>query len=71
MGPSEHGEILIKPPHPFIGYYNQEKTSQIISNTDEWVQTGDIGYFDADSFLFLTGRKEDKTKFPGFQVQYY
>jgi len=53
-GPGE-GEIITKGPHVMKGYYkNPEKTSEVLK--DSWFYTGDIGYFDDDGFLFISGR---------------
>lgn len=52
------GEIKAKAPTVMLGYYdNKEATCEVIK--DEWFYTGDLGYFDKDGFLFITGRKKD------------
>jgi len=51
-------EILVKGGNITKGYYkNKEKTKQLFS--EGWMRTGDIGYLDKDSFLFIKGRKKD------------
>ncbi|MBU2504536.1 MAG: AMP-binding protein [Candidatus Omnitrophica bacterium] len=49
------GEIITKGPHVMKGYYkNPDKTKEVVR--DGWFYTGDIGYFDDDGFLFISGR---------------
>jgi long-chain acyl-CoA synthetase len=55
---AEDGEILLKGPHIFMGYYNDpEKTRDTI--VDDWLHTGDVGKIDEDGHLIITDRKKD------------
>ncbi len=52
------GEIKAKASTIMHGYYqNEEATKEVLK--DGWFYTGDLGYFDKDGFLFITGRKKD------------
>lgn len=52
------GEVFIKGENVTQGYYkNDEETKKAI--TDGWFHSGDLGYFDNDGFLYLTGRSKN------------
>jgi len=59
---SEEGEILIKNDCLMKGYYKEaEKTAEMFTD-DGFLKTGDIGEFDHDGFLSITGRVKDQFK---------
>ncbi len=52
------GEVIVKGPNVMLGYYEMpEETNKVLK--DGWFYTGDLGFFDDDGYLTLTGRSKD------------
>jgi long-chain acyl-CoA synthetase len=62
---AEDGELLVKGPNVFSGYWKQPQRAAENFDEDGWFRTGDIGYLDADGFLFITDRKKELLKTSG------
>jgi long-chain acyl-CoA synthetase len=61
LPPGEIGEVCVRGANVMVGYYRDaEATSSVLRNG--WLHTGDIGYLDAQGFLYLQGRRSDMIK---------
>lgn len=58
MDIGEMGEICIRGPQVFKGYYNKpDETAQTLTK-DGWFRTGDLGHMDKDMYVHITDRKK-------------
>jgi len=63
----EIGEICVRGPNVMKGYWNQpEATAETFCG--DWLRTGDLGYIDADGYIFMVDRKKDMVIVNGMNV---
>jgi long-chain acyl-CoA synthetase len=62
------GEILVKGPNVFQGYWNDADATNACIDADGWLHTGDIALVDDEGFLFLVDRAKDLIIVSGFNV---
>ena len=55
----DDGELLIRSPTVFAGYYKDEEATREVLGEDGWLQSGDVGAIDDDGFITITDRKKD------------
>lgn len=59
MPVGQEGEIVIRGPSVFTGYYKAEEEDRLVFSPDGFYYTGDIGKFDPYGNIIITGRKKD------------
>lgn len=65
--PGQVGELRLKGETVMLGYWNNpQATAKAIR--DGWLYTGDMGYRDADGYIFLVGRRDDMINVGGAKV---
>ena len=67
LAPGEIGELVLKAPQVFKGYYNMP-TETRNSLRDGWLYTGDIARMDEQGYFYIVDRKKELIKPGGFQV---
>ncbi len=59
LGPNQVGELVLKGPSGCSGYFNEPKDSAQVTDEQGWFHTGDLVYYDAEGYFFVTERKKD------------
>ena len=56
---AEDGELLVKSPTIFAGYFKDEEATREVLDDQGWLHTGDVATIDEDGFVTITDRKKD------------
>jgi len=59
---SESGEVLTRSPWTMLGYYKEPEKTKESFTEDGWLRTGDLGEFDEQGRLRITGRAKELFK---------
>lgn len=68
LGPNQEGEICVRGPLIMKGYIGDEAATKHTIDSEGWLHTGDIGYYDEDGFFFITDRLKELIKYKGLQI---
>ena len=71
LGPKQEGELWIKSPLRMKGYMGDLQASAALFDSEGYVQTGDVGYYDEEGFFYIVDRLKELIKYKGFQVRHY
>ncbi len=66
--PTQVGEICIRGPQVMKGYWKRPDETENVFYADGFLRTGDMGYVDAQGYVFLVDRKKDMILVSGFNV---
>ena len=50
------------------GYLNDQEATDAMIDSDGWVKTGDVGYYDSKGYLYIVDRLKDIIRYKGYQV---
>ncbi len=56
---ADDGELLIRSPTVFAGYYKEETATREVLDAEGWLRSGDVAEIDDDGFVTITDRKKD------------
>ncbi|XP_017768016.1 PREDICTED: probable 4-coumarate--CoA ligase 3 [Nicrophorus vespilloides] len=68
LGTHQPGELLVKGPQIMSGYLNNEKATAETIDEEGWLHTGDVAYYDEDSYFYIVDRCKELIKVKGNQV---
>ncbi|RCV42078.1 hypothetical protein SETIT_9G186400v2 [Setaria italica] len=65
---NEQGELCIRGPGVMLGYVGGNETRTCAFDSNGWLKTGDLCYFDEDCFLYIVDRLKDLIKYKAYQI---
>jgi malonyl-CoA/methylmalonyl-CoA synthetase len=68
LPPGEIGEIEVRGPHVFSGYWNRPDATAEAFSADGWFKTGDLGWHSEDGYYTITGRARELIISGGYNV---
>ncbi|KAE8123950.1 hypothetical protein FH972_018865 [Carpinus fangiana] len=68
LPPGHKGELWLRGPTIMKGYVGDDKATAETLDSEGWLKTGDLCYFDSDGFLFIVDRLKELIKYKGYQV---
>ncbi|XP_077227274.1 4-coumarate--CoA ligase-like 9 [Tasmannia lanceolata] len=68
LSPGQQGELWLRGPTMMKGYIGDDDATASTLDSEGWMKTGDLCYFDHDGFLFIADRLKELIKYKAYQV---
>lgn len=68
LGPGQAGEMCVQGPQMMKGYYKNEKATKETYDSEGWLHTGDMVYYNEQNQFFIVDRLKELIKVKGLQV---
>ncbi|PWA63011.1 AMP-dependent synthetase and ligase family protein [Artemisia annua] len=68
LSPMQQGELWLRGPMIMKGYVRDKEATDATLDTEGWLKTGDLCYFDSDGFLYIVDRLKELIKYKAYQV---
>ncbi|CAN1267959.1 4-coumarate--CoA ligase-like 9 [Linum perenne] len=68
LGPEQRGEIWLRGPVIMQGYVGNDKETAETLDSEGWLKTGDLGYFNKEGYLYIVDRLKELIKYKAYQV---
>ncbi|KAF5179199.1 4-coumarate--CoA ligase-like [Thalictrum thalictroides] len=66
--PGQRGELWLRGPTVMKGYFEDDEATVATLDSEGWLKTGDLCYFDTDGFLYIVDRLKELIKYKAYQV---
>ncbi|CAL4972615.1 unnamed protein product [Urochloa decumbens] len=68
LGPGQRGELWVRGPVIMKGYVGDDEATAATMDSEGWLKTGDLCYFNEDGLLYIVDRLKELIKYKGYQV---
>ncbi|KAG6634982.1 hypothetical protein CIPAW_11G010300 [Carya illinoinensis] len=68
LPPGQKGELWLRGPTVMNGYVGDDKATAETLDSEGWLKTGDLCYFDSEGFLYIVDRLKELIKYKAYQV---
>ncbi|KAL1138535.1 hypothetical protein AAG570_008598 [Ranatra chinensis] len=67
LPPNNQGELYVRGPQVMSGYLKNDEATKEALDSDKWLHTGDVAYYDDEGYFFITNRTKELIKVKGNQ----